>query len=378
MSTYNITVTNNALGCTAEIEQQLIVSGCSTYIVRLASNSNALGPFDVYVDSGIYYSAVTRDDMLMGVVVTLQCGTPTPTPTPTPTETINYTTPTQTPTNTETPTPTPTNTPTNTETPTNTPTPGLSPTQTPTYTETPTPTLTNTETPTPTPTNTETSTPTPTNTETPTQTPTNTETPTPTPTMTPTATEPGFIAYLFIDRNDATIKGTLNTYMSSQGSSFRGFNINSPSSVQSTFDAQMNAYLSYSGWGLSEPTILTSPISSTSGGFDAYGNGVEAYKFQTIKVLASTVPPSEFAWYTWIVSTGATNGQKYSTTKNGNANPPIIDTVVSTTLNSLIVNYSGSTNIPAGTYRIYTTKPAAGSGFQNSGNDWYWQGGTLV
>ena len=46
--------------------------------------------------------------------------------------------------------------------------------------------------------------------------------------------------------------------------------------------------------------------------------------------------------------------------------------------NSLVVNYSGSTNIPAGTYRVYTTKPGAGSGFANSGNNWYWQGGTLV
>jgi hypothetical protein len=186
------------------------------------------------------------------------------------------------------------------------------------------------------------------------------------------------MAYLFIDRNDATIKGALNTYMSGQGSAFRGFNINTPSTVQSTFDAQMNAYLAYSGWGSLEPSILTSSISRTSGGFDTYGNEIEAYKFQTTRVLASTVPPSEFAWYTWIVPTGATNGQKYSTIKNGNANPPIIDTIVSTTFNSLIINYSGSTNIPAGVYRVYTTKPSAGSGFANSGNNWYWQGGTLV
>ena len=54
MSTYSILVINTAPGCNTEIEQQLTVSGCTSYIVRLASNSNALGPFDVYVDGSIY------------------------------------------------------------------------------------------------------------------------------------------------------------------------------------------------------------------------------------------------------------------------------------------------------------------------------------
>ena len=71
MSTYSILVTNNAPGCATEIEQQLTVTGCTSYIVRLASNSNALGPFNVYVDSVIYYSAQTRTEMFNGVVVTL-------------------------------------------------------------------------------------------------------------------------------------------------------------------------------------------------------------------------------------------------------------------------------------------------------------------
>jgi hypothetical protein len=113
MSLYSILVTNNAPGCNTEIEQQLSVTGCTSYIVRLTSNSNALGPFNVYIDDVIYLSAVTRNEMLYGVVVTLECGTPTPT---------------QTPTNTPTPSFTPTNTPTPTETPTNTPTPTLTPT----------------------------------------------------------------------------------------------------------------------------------------------------------------------------------------------------------------------------------------------------------
>ena len=210
MTTYSIIVTNNASGCDTEIEQQLTVSGCTSYIVRLASNSNAIGPFSIYVDMDLYISDVSRNDMFNGVVVNVQCTTPTATPTstvtptntvtattgtsPTPTKTSTSTptmtpTPTETPTNTPTNTPTPTNTETATQTPTNTETPTNTPTPTNTETPTNTPTPTNTETPTQTPTNTETPTNTPTNTETPTQTPTTTNTETPTNTPTPTNTE---------------------------------------------------------------------------------------------------------------------------------------------------------------------------------------------
>lgn len=87
MTTYTILVTNIAAGCNNEIEQQLTLSACTSYIVRLTSNSNALGPFNVYLDDVIYYSAQTRTEMLNGVVVNIQCETPTPTPTPTVTPT---------------------------------------------------------------------------------------------------------------------------------------------------------------------------------------------------------------------------------------------------------------------------------------------------
>ena len=104
MLTYVITVTNIYDGCDAEIEQQVTVSGCSIYLVKLTSNSTAIGPFNVYLDDTIYYSAQTKTQMLTGVLVDLACVTPTPTKTPTPTPSI-------TPTNTVTPTVTPTNTP---------------------------------------------------------------------------------------------------------------------------------------------------------------------------------------------------------------------------------------------------------------------------
>jgi hypothetical protein len=193
MSIYSILVTNNAPGCTAEIEQQLSVVGCSQYIVKLTPNSNSIGPFNVYLDDIIYYSDVTRNELLDGVIITIQCGTPTNTPSPTQTPTNTPTnaaavTPTPTATTTQTPTNTPTNTTTPTQTPTNTGTPTNTPTNTETPTQTPTPTNTGTVTNTPTPTNTETPTQTPTNTETPTQTPTPTNTETPTQTPTPTTT----------------------------------------------------------------------------------------------------------------------------------------------------------------------------------------------
>jgi hypothetical protein len=337
----------------------------------------------------------TSTPVLSPSVTPTNTTTPTETPTNTPTNTTTPTntgtpaaspsqTPTITPTNTETPTNTPTTTitPTNTQTPTNTPTPTITPsetpTNTPTNTETPTQTPTNTVTPSETPTNTPTPSETPTNTPTPTitQTPTNTITPTTTPTPTPTT--PGLQAYLFIDSNNVTIRNALNSWMLSQGSSFRGFNINAPSTTQVTFNTQMNSYISYSGWGVSEPSIITAPISTTSGGNDSFGNPIVAYKFQTTQVLSTVVPSGTFAWYTWLVSTGATNGQKYSTIKQGVSSGSMPDRTMSTTYNSLIINYTGSTNIPAGTYIMYTTYNLTDFRVDNGGSNYYYQGGTLI
>jgi hypothetical protein len=420
-TTYSILVTNNAPDCNSEIEQQLSVTGCTTYIVRLASNSNALGPFNVYVDTSIYYSAQTRTQMLNGVVVDFLCVTPTPTPTPTITPTItptNTETPTNTPsetatptvtaTNTETPTNTPsetaTQTPTNTETPTNTPsetptqTPSETATQTPTNTETPTQTPTNTPTNTSTPTNTTTQTPTntitqtptntrtqtptntrtstqtPTNTQTQTQTPTNTQTQTQTPTNTvtqtptqtytpsttttltptPSTTLPALFAYMIIDQNSIIPKNNLNAWMTSKGSSWKGFNgvPAAPSQIQATFNNQMNAYMSYSGWGVYNPAIITSPISRTSGGVDIYNQYINAYKFQTAQLPVGTM--SATSWVTWFVSTAATNGQQYSTIYNG-SDAAGLPRTITTNYSNLIVNYTGSTNMPAGVYKVYTT-----------------------
>jgi hypothetical protein len=165
---------------------------------------------------------------------------------------------------------------------------------------------------------------------------------------------------------------------------FKGFNVagsSSPSTVQGTFDAQMNAYIAYSGWTGSlatgdEPAIITAPISTTSGGNDAYGNPIVAYTFQTVQIPIGAFTAT--SWVTVFVSTGATNGQKYSTVKNGTSSGGMVSRTVSPTYNSLIINYSGSTNLPAGTYRMYTT--FNGTSFQLSTGFLpnYFQGGTLV
>jgi hypothetical protein len=123
MAICTILVVNNAPGCGNPIAQQF-TGDCDTYIVRLSSNSNALGPFDVYLDGNLIESGLTRTEMFNGVVVTCGCPTPTPVPSFTPT-----------PSSTATPTPTPSITPSSTPTGT--------PTGTPTQTPSPTPTLDN-------------------------------------------------------------------------------------------------------------------------------------------------------------------------------------------------------------------------------------------
>jgi hypothetical protein len=168
------------------------------------------------------------------------------------------------------------------------------------------------------------------------------------------------------------------------GVAFRGLNVagySVPSSTQATFDTQMNAYISYTGWtgnlaAGQEPAIISSPIPTTSGGVDSYGNTKVAYTFETVQIPVGSFTAT--SWVTVFVPTGATPGQKYSTLKNGLSPGSMPVKNMNTTYNSLIINYSGSTNIPAGVYRMYTTY--TGTDFQLSTGFLpnYFQGGTLV
>ena len=408
MALYNISVINNAPGCNdTTVTEQVSVNGCTTYIVRLASNSNALGPFSIYVDASFFGSGYTRTDMFNGIVIPLECATPTPTPTPTPTLTPSPTattgaSPTPTSTPTITPSETPTNTPTNTTTQTPTITPSETPTNTPTNTTTQTPTITPSETPTNTPTQTptntptETSTQTPTNTPTPTETPTNTPTPsitasetatptptetptnTPTPTQTPTPTNLPFFAYGFIDQAAVSPRTNLNAWMTDQGSAWKGFNAipNNPSTNPSTFNDQMNAYISYTGWGIYNPAIVVTGITSTSGGVDSQGQPIEAYKFQTAELPAGIFSGTS-AWVTWFVATGATNGQRYSTIEFGNNASTSSTMTVPVDYVSFDIDYTGNT-IPPGIYRMYSSYSSTAFRPLVANLPQYYRGGTLI
>jgi hypothetical protein len=345
MSIFSILVTNNAPGCTAEIEQQLTVSACTQYIVSLTPNSTSLGPFNIYLNDVIYYSAVTRNDFLDGVVVNVDCTTPTPTPTPTQTNT-----PTQTPTIGESPTPTPTNTETPTQTPTNTPTP----TQTQTSGLTPTPTPTNTETPTQTPTQT------PTNTGTPTQTPTQTGTPT----QTPTQTSNLFKAYLFPEALDSTSQDSLGQFMFDNGADWYGFVNSGGIPGSSNYESNMLTYIQYPGWTgssgnfITSVTNLTSDIRQSSGsGTDTFGCPQNQYTFGTIEVTTTDVNPNEqYDYSIWIPLAGVGNTFTNMTVDVGSSSPctnNIFSDAIPDLGNAAIdVDVPTGLILPAGTYRV--------------------------
>ncbi len=265
MPLQSVIVVNTAPGCDNLIEQQISADTCNNYIVRITPNTNALGPFDVYVDttgSTPVYSAQTRTQMINGVVVQLgPCVTPTPTPTPSFTPTPNVT-PSQTATPSETPTntPTPSITPSGSETPTPTPTLTTTPTNTPTYTPSETPTETPTGTPTETPTTTATQTPT--QTETPTQTATPTTTPTPTPTESvfeiSITTQDGF-ELIAQDGSPIILQQNYTTYVISSGDS---------SCVSGSYTLTITVYSSSPDWStvvsLYTDTALTIPFNGNN------------------------------------------------------------------------------------------------------------------
>jgi hypothetical protein len=158
---------------------------------------------------------------------------------------------------------------------------------------------------------------------------------------------------------------------------FRG--VSGPLVAEQNFNNRFNSYISYSGWGVSQPTILTAPISNLSLGLDAFGVPVVAGRFQTTIVSGNTLPvtggQSPQAWYTWFVPTGATPGQAYtaiSLSRNSNTQQEIASTL---NFYNRVVNYTGSTNIPAGYYRVYTSYSQNGLRPRLNGQNFYFRGG---
>lgn len=71
---YSVYVVNTAPGCENYVEQQVSLSACTSVIIRITPNTNAIGPFDIYKDSisgTPIFTGLTRQQMLEGVVVQL-------------------------------------------------------------------------------------------------------------------------------------------------------------------------------------------------------------------------------------------------------------------------------------------------------------------
>lgn len=337
--TLNIFVVNNDPTCSATtIQSQVTTTACSeTYLVKISSQSNALGPFAVYSGSTgttAIYSAATRTEMVAGLPIVIYNDDPicvtTPTPTPTPTATV-----------------TPTVTPTATITPTVTSTP----TQTPGATSTPTPTVT----------------------------PTETTTPTPTPTITPSPSVALEYAYLFIEPQSGSTSIGQYLYNLDNVRTFFGFTNSSipDTSNSSQFNIDMNDYVSFSGWtGGTFPAVQSETVPQTSGGVDTYGNAITAYNFRTHQVVAGSVGGP--AWYTWIIPTGSTNGlEQIHIDFNINGNPNSLNTIITdSTIRNYTFTYTGGT-IPVDTYKVYTT--FADLAFYITDNDnIYFKGNTVA
>ena len=194
-----------------------------------------------------------------------------------------------------------------------------------------------------------------------------------------------FYAYVFLETNETGPRTALANYMTSIGipnsNNFRSCHLppTFPSPDQTTFDAQMNAYISYSGWGSSQPAIFSAPIPTTSGGLDQYGVYKSAYQFETILVPANTLPTGVLGQFLIFVPVAALNGNKYSTILQGNSASGL-NTYQSSPLTingvELTIHYTGSTNIPAGDYKVHYNNTAFR--YAPGANPVYFHGGALV
>lgn len=390
MSLQTIIVVNTATGCDTSVQQQVTVVGSECFIVRIPPSNNAVGPFDIYVDttgSTPYYAAVTRDEMINGKVVCL--GTPTPTPTISQTSTPTSTsTPTLTPTTTPTPstslgltpTATETQTPTPTTTLTLTPTPSITasntatPTVTPSNTLSPTPTTTLTATPSQTPSVTPSITPSVTPTRTQTQTPTVTPSPTGTPplvtpssTPTPTATSAGFMAYIFAEPQTLSNDNTLNSYAVIGGTLewYSFYSAGAPNNGGGNYSNDLDVYAHQpsfisGGGNFVSATSLSAPIAQTPGQII---NGVvqNLHSYGSIQVSSTAVNSAiQYFYSIWVPLAGVGGSltnmtNDVGTTLGGNDIFNDIGTVVG--LTALNVSVTSGAAIPAGTYRVLWVTP---------------------
>jgi len=177
----------------------------------------------------------------------------------------------------------------------------------------------------------------PTPTPSPTLTPTQTGTPTPTPT--PSTCSSPMVYGIFDSFSGRT---ELSAWMTAQGSTWKGLsNIpTSPSTVPATFEAQMNAYISYTGWGVTTFAIASNPMT---------------YNEDPVLLIDNNDFGGFQTWTSLLVpSCAVCDGGEYGLIGTFDDPPQYL---TSDTYRSINFYYSGS-NIPQGYYRFYSTVPS--------------------
>ena len=176
-------------------------------------------------------------------------------------------------------------------------------------------------------------------------------------------------AYLFIEPTSGST--AIGQWQTSQGVYFFGFtNASQPSLAQQYFQADMEAYVSFTGWTSGTfPTILNAQVPQVSGGLDSFGQSKVAYNFVTTQVTPSIC--SGEAWYTWLIPTSLTDNKVQNQIALSTAGPGDGFAVnMNSTIYQNTFTCTGGT-IPAATYKVYTTYPDPTFQLTNSGNIYF-------
>jgi hypothetical protein len=213
---------------------------------------------------------------------------------------------------------------------------------------------------------------------------------TPTNTPTPSTTPPPLQALLFMESgDDATGLGTVNNdiaiYMSTYGAgAWNGFQTSGlPNLTNALQLSDFKIWMDWPGFYTGTTNNLNGTIKinipQTSGGSDAYGNSIEAYKFLTTEVPSNTVRGS--IYYIVLAPISMTNNQVYTQIGINYANNPLSLTNTNSNSGTRVVDiaYTG-TNWVNTTYRVYTNssgyKVGAPGVFDTTNN--YFRGSTLL
>jgi hypothetical protein len=161
--------------------------------------------------------------------------------------------------------------------------------------------------------------------------------------------------------------------MDSIGSNFKGFtNGTTLSSNDNDFNLEMNHYLNFSGWNNNEIFAISSSVSSSRLGSDAFNNPRYTNDFYTVGILQNSLENK--AWFTVLIPTGQTQGfiQRQISVSEGDPHN-FTNITPDSTIYSKTFTYSGY-NFNRTTYRVYTTFPSTEFLLDNSQYPIYFKG----